>query len=184
MLPPPPDKRWFVLRATHNRARSGYKRLEADGIEAYLPMKTVLRTVQGRKVKSTEPLLPSLLFVYERAERLDDYLRAQSRPCFLNYYYDHFRRTDHGTNPPLTIDYDDMMNFIRLTATDSRHIRLVSPEQCRFKSGDTVRVTSGPFKDVRGRVARVAGQQRVVVVISGLCSVATAYIPSAFLEHI
>lgn len=45
-----------------------------------------------------------------------------------------------------------------------------------------VKVIGGEFEGVTGKVARIAGQQRVVVEISGLCLVATAYIPSAFIE--
>ena len=75
-----------------------------------------------------------------------------------------------------------MINFIRATSTDNDHVRVVSSEQCHFKSGDVVRVTGGEFEGVTGKVARIAGQQRVVVEISGLCLVATAYIPNGFLE--
>ena len=45
-----------------------------------------------------------------------------------------------------------------------------------------VRVIAGDFKGVVGKVARIAGQQRIVVEISGLCLVATAYIPTDFIE--
>ena len=47
-----------------------------------------------------------------------------------------------------------------------------------------VRVIDGDFKGVVGKVARVCGQQRVVVEIKGVCLVSTAYIPSAFIEKI
>lgn len=75
-----------------------------------------------------------------------------------------------------------MINFIKATSTESDHVRIVSNEQCHYKSGDIVKVIDGEFKGVTGRVARITGQQRVVVEIVGLCMVATAYIPSAFLE--
>lgn len=45
-----------------------------------------------------------------------------------------------------------------------------------------VRVMDGEFAGVEGRVARVSGQQRVVVEVEGVCLIATAYIPSAVLE--
>ena len=80
--------------------------------------------------------------------------------------------------------YNDMMNFINVTSTDNEHARLVEPEQCHYKSGDVVRVTDGDFKGVTGRVARVSGQQRVVVELEGLCLVATAYVPSGFLMKV
>ena len=74
-----------------------------------------------------------------------------------------------------------MINFINATSTDSHHVRLVTPKQCHYKSGDVVRVIAGDFTGVVGKVARVAGQQRVVVEINGLCMLATAYIPSDFI---
>ena len=75
-----------------------------------------------------------------------------------------------------------MINFIKATSTDSEHVRIVTAEQCHYKSGDKVRVIAGDFKGVVGKVARIAGQQRIVVEISGLCLVATAYIPTDFIE--
>ena len=45
-----------------------------------------------------------------------------------------------------------------------------------------MRVVDGCFKGVEGKVARYHGQQRVAVVIDGLMTVATAYIPNAFLR--
>ena len=45
-----------------------------------------------------------------------------------------------------------------------------------------VKVIGGEFEGVIGKVARIAGQQRVVVEISGLCLVATAYIPTDFIR--
>ena len=75
-----------------------------------------------------------------------------------------------------------MTNFIKATSTNNEHVRIVSAEQCHYKSGDTVKVIGGEFEGVIGKVARIAGQQRVVVEISGLCLVATAYIPTIFIE--
>ena len=92
--------------------------------------------------------------------------------------------TENGKNPPMVVPDGEMRNFMLATSTESEHVRLVKPGQCHFKSGDPVRVIGGPFCGVEGRVARLAGQQRVIVAISGLCSIATAYIPSAFIETI
>lgn len=90
---------------------------------------------------------------------------------------------ENGKHPPLTIPFTAMINFIKATNTDNEHVRIVSEEQCHYKNGDIVEVTSGEFKGVIGRVARIAGQQRVVVKLSGLCLVATAYIPNGFLKR-
>ena len=47
-----------------------------------------------------------------------------------------------------------------------------------------MRVVDGAFKGVIGIVARWQGQQRVGVVVEGLVTMVTAYVPSAFLEEI
>lgn len=54
----------------------------------------------------------------------------------------------------------------------------------RFQRGDMVRVVEGKFKGVVGRVVKYKAQQRVGMIIDGLVSVATAYVPDAFLERI
>ena len=53
----------------------------------------------------------------------------------------------------------------------------------KFKKGQLVRVIDGAFKGVEGRVARWHGQQRVAVIVDGLVTMCTAYVPSAFLEN-
>ena len=47
-----------------------------------------------------------------------------------------------------------------------------------------VRITDGKFKGVVGRVAKYKGQLRVGVVVEGMMTVATAYVPRGFLEKI
>ena len=58
----------------------------------------------------------------------------------------------------------------------------LKPKEDRIIEIGAVKVIDGEFKGVTGKVARIAGQQRVVVKISGLCLVATAYIPTDFIE--
>ena len=52
----------------------------------------------------------------------------------------------------------------------------------KFDKGQLVRIIEGPFQGVVGKVARYQGQQRVAVIVDGLVTVVTAYVPSAFLE--
>ncbi len=137
-----------------------------------------------RRKEVLEPFLPQLLFVYASIEKICELVEHTPELSSLSYYYNHFKTDKNGKNPPLTISYTSMMNFIRITSIDNEHIKVVAPEQCHYKNGDLVRVTEGDFAGVEGRVAQVSGQQRVVVEIEGLCIVATAYIPSAFIEKI
>ena len=87
-------------------------------------------------------------------------------------------------NPPLTISCKEMENFILATCNRNEHLKFVTESQCHYKGGETVRVTDGIFKGVEGKVARVAGQQRVIVSLSKVGLVSTAYVPTAFLTII
>jgi transcription antitermination factor NusG len=60
----------------------------------------------------------------------------------------------------------------------------VDPAKCRFKGGELVEVIDGLFKGVIGKVARVSGQQRVVLSLSKIGLISTAYIPTAFIEKL
>lgn len=177
---------WFVVRATYNRVDAAVEKASKSAIKTYVPRHYVLRIVVGKTKRVVQPLLPNILFIYATREQADRFVRRMpDETSFVRYYLDKTHaREANGKNPPLTIPYDAMNNFIRATSTDNEHVRIVTAEQCHYKSGDRVRVVAGEFKGVVGRVARIAGQQRVVVEISGLCLVATAYIPTDFIEII
>ena len=104
--------------------------------------------------------------------------------ALLSFYYNHtsYREDAPDKNPPLTISGSAMDNFIRLTSIKNPHIIPVTSENIMYKLGDEVVVTEGEFIGIHGRVARIAGQQRVVVELFEGCLVATAYIPKEEME--
>ena len=179
---PDPTKKWYVMRATYHREKKAYDYLINKGIECYLPLRQTMKIVRGKHRHFVEPLLPNFLFVYTTPEIIKT-LSKDINLLFLNHYYNHFV-TDEvtGKNPPLTVSYASMMNFVQVTSVDNERVKVVTSEQCHFKSGDLVKVIEGDFKGVVGKVARLGGQQRVVVEVKGVCLVSTAYIPNAFLE--
>ncbi len=178
---------WFVLRATYNRVNVAVEKAKKNDIKTYVPMHYVQKIIVGKKKRIQQPLLPNLLFIYATREQADGFVKKtiDGPTSSIKYYLDKTLPLEaNGKNPPLIIPYNAMINFIKATSTDSDHVRIVTAKQCNYKSGDIVRVTAGEFKGVVGRVARIARQQRVVVEVSGLCLVATAYIPSDFIENI
>ena len=138
----------------------------------------------GKNKKTLKPLIPNLLFVYTTEGKAEEYVKHTSALPFLSYYYNHFYEYETGKNPPLTVSCREMENFIIATCNNNEHLRFVEESQCHFKGGEIVKITDGNFKGVEGRVARVAGQQRVIVELYGLCLIATAYIPTAFLMRL
>ena len=191
---PPENKQWFVLRVSYGRIIKAKAFVEAKGFECYVPMRYKEVKKHDKKQIITEPLLSSFLFVHATAEQVGALLYEikvnfdESR-TLLSYYFDHTsqRQDNPYRNPPLTIRNEVMDNFIRLTSIKNPHIIPVTTEIIQYKLGDMVIVTEGEFKDIHGRVARIAGQQRVVVELLEECFVATAYIPKnamkPFVKH-
>ena len=177
---------WFVLRVTYNRTQKACDIISTANVQSYMPMHYVIKKEIGKKKRMLQPLLPNLFFVYATREAVNSIIKKKGEETsVLKFYLDKTKPLeDNGKHPPLTIPFTSMTNFIKATSTDSEHVRIVSAEQCHYKSGDIVKVIDGEFKGVTGRVARIAGQQRVVVEISGLCLVATAYIPTDFIKFI
>lgn len=178
------NKLWFVLRVSYGRIDEAKTFVEAKGLECYVPLRYKEVRKQGKKRIITEPLLPSFIFVHAEAEQVETLLHdnkvvANESRALLSYYFDHtvYRQDYPDRNPPLTIRDEAMKNFIRLTSVKNPHIIPVTSNSIQFKLGDNVVVTEGEFKGVHGMVARIAGQQRVVVELFDGCLVATAYVP-------
>lgn len=175
------NKYWYVLRITYNRLDKAQDNIDINKAEVYLPLHYVVKVINGKKKRLKEPLLPNILFVYTTEDYIESVVKDPAND-YITYYYNHFAKDNYGNNPPLTVRYSEMMNFIRLTSIDNEHIFTVEPEHCHYKNGDPVKIIAGDFIGVEGRVARISGQQRVVVKLDGLCLVATAYIPTAFIK--
>ena len=181
---PAGNKQWFVLRVSYGRIDKAKTFVEAKGLECYVPLQYKEVRKQGKKRIITTPLLPSLIFVHASAEQVEALLHdnkvvANESRALLSYYFNHtiHRQGNPDRNPPLTIRDEAMNNFIRLTSIKNPHIIPVTSNSIQFKLGDNVVVTEGEFKGIHGRVARIAGQQRVVVELFDGCLVATAYVP-------
>ena len=186
---PNENKQWFVLRVSYGRIIKAKAFVEAKGLGCYVPLRYKEIRKQGKKRIITEPLLPSFLFVHASAEQVDSLLQDKSIKPFenialLSYYYDHTSHCEKSPtkNPPLIIADTAMNNFIRLTSIRNPHIIPVTSENIKYKLGDEVVIKEGDFKNIRGRVARIAGQQRVVVELFDGCLVATAYVPASCVD--
>ena len=181
---PAGNKQWFVLRVSYGRIDKAKTYVEAKGMECYVPLQYKEIRKQGKKRIIPTALLPSLIFVHASAEQVetllhDNKVMTNESQALLSYYFDHtiHRQDNPDRNPPLTIRDEDMNNFIRLTSIKNPHIIPVTSNNIQLKLGDNVVVKEGEFKGIHGRVARIAGQQRVVVELFDGCLVATAYVP-------
>ena len=177
-------KSWYVFRASYGREDKASDYIVEDGTFVYIAKRYARKTINSKQKKVLETLIPNLLFVYTTDEKADEYVKHTPALSYLTYYYNHFELDDNLNNPPLTVSCKEMENFIIATCNKSEHLKFVDMSQCHFKGGETVKITDGLFKGVEGKVARVSGQQRVIVSLSNVGLISTAYIPTAFICQI
>ena len=179
---PTPGMSWYVFRASYGREDKASDYIVEDGTYVYIAKRYARKSVNGKQKKVLETLIPNLLFVYTTEDKAKEYIKNTPVLSYLTYYYNHFELDDDQKNPPLTVSCKEMENFIIATCNSSEHLKFVDESQCHFKGGETVEVIDGMFKGVEGRVARVSGQQRVVISLTDIGLISTAYIPTAFLR--
>ncbi|MBR1687160.1 MAG: hypothetical protein IJ710_01350, partial [Prevotella sp.] len=81
--------------------------------------------------------------------------------AIISYYYNHFKKENDGKNPPLTIPYQQMKDFIIATRTEKDVMPI---EDQQFLKGDEVEVIMGEFKGLRGKVIREQRNKRKLYV--------------------
>lgn len=182
---------WYVLRASYGREIKARDLLIGMDIYAYVVQRYEKKEVRGRKRKVLVSLLPNLVFAYMPKDKAENYVKGPTLlSSLISYYYNHFEQDEHDgeKNPPLIVSEKEMISFIRATSTNSEHLKVVDMDKCRFLSDNAnkmVEVIRGDFQGVRGRIARVAGQQCIVVSIAnGRWNISTEYIPTPYLRVI
>lgn len=85
---------------------------------------------------------------------------------------------------PLIVPDYQIDSLMIICASEAEDVIIVPTEIPKFQAGQTVRVIDGIFKGVIGKVARYHGQQRVGIIIDGLLTIASAYVPNSFVEII
>lgn len=175
---------WYALRTTYGREKKAYDYMTAKGITAFYPTTNVVKLIKGKRKVVTESRLPNLFFAYGTEEQLKTFVYDNVNLPYLRFYYRHFHEGARIVKEPLIVPDYQIESLKIICASEAENIILVPSDVEKFKTGHTVRVTEGAFAGVIGKVARYHGQQRVAIVIEGLLTIASAYVPSAFLEKV
>ena len=175
---------WYVLRTTYGQERKAYDYLTAKGVNAYLPIEKIYKIVQGKRKLIEKSLITNIFFAYGTEEEMQTYVYDNVNLPFLRFYYRYYHEDNERKKTPLIVPNAQMNTFRIICESEVDNIIVSTRQIPRFKRGEMARVIDGKFKGVVGRVVRYKGQQRVGIIINGLLSVATAYIPEAFLERL
>ena len=177
-------KNWYVLRTTYSREQQAYAYITTHGGTAYLPTLKIHKEVDGKHVTQLQSRIPNILFAHGTLKEVQHFVYDNKNLPYLRFYYSQERFDGKLVRRPLIVPERQMESLRILCAIDDGNITLVPQNDTHFHKGQEVRITQGRFAGVTGRVARYQGQQRVAVIIEGLITIATAYIPTAFLTPI
>ena len=175
---------WYALRTTYGREKKAYDYLTAKGVTAFYPTTNVVKLIKGKRKNVTESRLPNIFFAYGTEKQLNEYVFDNVNLPFLRFYYRHYHEGNTIKKTPLIVPDNQMESLKIICAADADNTFVSLVKVPKFEKGQLVKVIDGNFKGVIGRVARWHGQQRVAVIVEGLVTMATAYIPSAFLKKL
>ena len=175
---------WYALRCTYGREKAAYDYFVAKGIIAFYPTTNAVKIINGKRKVVAESRLPNIFFAFGTEEQIKTFVYDNVNLPFLRFYYRHVHVGCRINKTPLIVHDYQMESLKIICAADMDNTIVSLTEVPKFEKGQLVRVVDGAFKGVIGIVARWQGQQRVGVVVEGLVTMVTAYVPSAFLEEI
>lgn len=175
---------WYVLRVTYGREKKAYDYLVGKHIEAYYPTIKTVKEVDGKRKTVEESRLPNIFFARGTEEEIKSFVYDNVNLPHLRFYYRHIHEGSRLIKEPLIVPDYQIEGLKIICDSESEEVICSVHRIEKFTSGEMVRVKDGKFKGVMGRVARYQGQQRVGIIIEGVGTIITAYVPSAFLLHI
>ena len=144
-------KRWYAVHTRLHAEARALENLKRQGFEAWLPLYRKQRRRARRSEQVLRPLFPRYLFV---ALDLDG---EQWRPVLSTYGVADLVSSGDG---PLALA-DAVIDALRARADEDGHYTLARG----LKSGDKVRIESGPMRALEGILEVEGDTDRVVVML-------------------
>jgi len=204
-----PQMKWYALKTFFNKAFDVEDYLNARGIDTYIPVQKVLLKgiahilarkrlakapehrdsryiVEGALIYQRKPLVTSLLFVHcaeEQLSEVDAYMKERDANNNMRGYI--YSTYQSGERKLTSIPDKEMACFRLVVDNGSKGLEFFAGDDiARYASGDRVRVKEGPLRGAEGYIKRIRRDRRLLVVIEGIVTVATTYIPPQNLEKI
>lgn len=157
------EHRWYVLRDLKrpNAKLPAYKLLMAQSIKMFTPMRWVLVTHKGRKVREQRPFMPDLLFAYDTYSALERVVNMADTLQFR--FLKGVRRT------PMVVPTEEMERFIRAVEGSAAPLFYTPNEVTPEMLGHRIRIVGGPLDGYEGGLLTIRGSKvkRLLVDLPG-----------------
>ena len=145
-------KRWVAALVQVHSERSVSKRLQALGIESWVPTQSEIHQWSDRRKKVERVVIPMIVFVHVQ--------ESDIKPLAYHSFI-HKLLSNPGQRTPAIIP-DAQIESLRFMLGQSE--AQVEIRDRVLKTGDRVRITRGPLKGLQGELCKVEQENPVVAV--------------------
>ena len=159
-------QKWYVMSA-YRQEKKAENELSIRGVRCFVPKQYVVKTVQGKKVRTLQPAVSNLVFVYASWNEMIGLKQAMEYLQFQTQIIQRKRRV-------MIVPDAEMEQFIHIAEQVEADVCYYRPEELETANGQKVRVIGGKFNGVEGCLTKIIGkkQKRVVLQIESLLAVA------------
>ena len=162
------DKQWIVVRSKPRSEKVAHNELVKKNIEAYLPLLKERRKWSDRKKWVEFPLFSSYLFARIDIKDSIFVLQTQGVNTIVKF------------GKQIAIVQNSVIEAIRLAMEGGYELEPVE----YFVEGNIVEVVAGPMKGVKGIVAKLKGQNRLIIKIDAIQQALSIQIESKFIRKL
>ena len=152
-------QQWFVMNAYKREQQAEDSLHFARDIEYFVPKHYVMRSVNGKKVRRLERLIPNVVFVRARYERIEEFKRQ-------NPYLRYATHRVGGATRIMKVRDKEMNDFIRVARERENDVRYFLPDEVELGRGTRVRLHGGNLDGVEGVLVKVKGIRNKQFVLS------------------
>jgi|SRR5438552_4468927 len=164
----PPDSAWYALYTRHQHEKTVARLLSGKGFETFLPLYTAAHRWKDRTKLVSLPLFPCYVFLHGQTQRRLDILTTPGIHSLLSV---------EGRPAPIS---DAEIDAIRQMIESK-----VAVEPYPFlKSGDWIRIKSGPLAGIEGILVRKKNQLRLVVSVELLQKSVAVEVDASAVERV
>ncbi len=145
--------KWYALYTKARAEKKVYEQLTAMSINAYLPLRRVLRQWSDRKKWVEVPIISSYIFVNISAKDYSKVFDANGVVAYVSH---------KGT---AVIIPEHEIEIMRRTIDNKIGFDI---KEGNLKKGQEITITSGPLKGIKGIVNDVKGNKKLYLNISNL----------------
>jgi len=161
---------WYVLRVSYSRELKIKALLDEKGVESFVPMMWKKKTIDGKTVKQLVPAVNNLCFVCWTRSGITSFISSYGEKSPVHFYW------DRTTSRPLTVPDKAMQDFITVASTMDEDLIYLTEISDKLREGQTVKVKSGPFAGITGRIVRIRKSRRIMVELPGMLAVASTFV--------